>query len=235
LSNLSSDVRKCSVSDPCQGGSDPTQQCKYGYSGPYCSVCSSGFVKSYGGQCVSCRGGDELAVILPSFLLAFLIFMLVNRRRVRAFINKMLERAIKNVAKYQLVGWATKLKILIGFYQIIMQMGSVLGLFFPNIFLDFLNVFNFFLFDISALFFQFGCVYGVNYYSTLWASTVFPLALIGAIFVVLRLRHELSKRFNERSHYFTIEKFRYQFIYCVIVVAFVFFSPTSTVRICCTT
>ena len=76
-------------------------------------------------------------------------------------------------------GVETKLKIFVAFIQIVMEMGSVLDVFFPDIFTNFLGLFSFFNIDfLRFFFFDLGCEYNINFYTHLVFDTVAPVVLV---------------------------------------------------------
>jgi len=151
---MSDIVLQCPFGGPCNGGSDPTVQCDPGYSGVYCSVCVSGYIKSGNGECVLCTDASTSFTlsILPTFFLGILALILFLRKRIKALVDRFMKKYFDKFKNYAIKGMGTKLKILVGFYQITSQLQPVLGVLFPAIYQQFINVFSFINFDFGAIF-----------------------------------------------------------------------------------
>ena len=152
--NLSSNILVCPIPAPCNGGDDPTTQCATGYSGTYCSVCETGYIKSPRGLCILCTDSSSsfILITLPTLFIAIVALLLVLRNRIRMWLNKLMHKFFDRFKNYNIKGISTKVKIIIGFYQITLQLQSVLGVFFPGVYQDFLSFFSFFNFDFGAIF-----------------------------------------------------------------------------------
>ena len=99
---------KCPAEEPCKGGLD--SPCKNGYEGPLCSVCSSGYYKQFK-SCTRCPSKKWIA----GQLLMVLILVLITL----AFLVWMSREKIKKKGEGRLMDmFFSKLKIVIGFYQV---------------------------------------------------------------------------------------------------------------------
>ena len=99
---------KCPAEEPCKGGLD--SRCENGYEGPLCSVCSSGYYKQFK-TCMRCPSKKWIT----GQLLMVLILVLITV----AFLVWMSRRKIKKKGEGRLMDmFFSKLKIVIGFYQV---------------------------------------------------------------------------------------------------------------------
>ena len=99
---------KCPVEDSCRGGLDSL--CKIGYEGPLCGVCSSGYYKQLQ-NCAQCPSkkwmAGQLSIIAVILLIVLVVLVWMGKRRVK-----------KAQGLNQIDLLLSKLKIVIGFYQV---------------------------------------------------------------------------------------------------------------------
>ena len=99
---------RCQVEESCKGGLEST--CRDGYEGPLCSVCSLGYYKQLQ-SCTKCPSKTwitgQLSIIAAVVLI--LIAFLVRKSKTKF---------AKNRGQYLIDNFLSKLKILIGFYQV---------------------------------------------------------------------------------------------------------------------
>ena len=99
---------RCQVEESCKGGLEST--CRDGYEGPLCSVCSLGYHKQLQ-SCTKCpsktwiTGQLSIIAVVVLILIAFLV-------------RKSKTKFPKNRRQYLIDNFLSKLKILIGFYQV---------------------------------------------------------------------------------------------------------------------
>ena len=94
--------------ESCKGGLD--SPCEYGYGGPLCHVCSSGYYKQLD-ACIQCPSKKwfvgQLSIIAAIAIMITLVSLWTSKRKKR------------KGRKYSLIDMLlSKLKILIGFYQV---------------------------------------------------------------------------------------------------------------------
>ena len=99
---------KCPVEESCKGGLD--SPCAIGYEGPLCAVCSSGYYKQLQ-ICTSCPSKKWIAAQLS--IIAVIIFLIIA---LLAWTNKRKEKKAKEMPLID--RFFSKLKIVIGFYQV---------------------------------------------------------------------------------------------------------------------
>ena len=99
---------KCPVEDSCNGGLD--SPCKNGYEGPVCGVCSSGYYKQLQ-NCAQCPSKKwmavQLFVVAVILLIVLVVLVWITKRKVK-----------KAQGLNQIDLFLSKLKIVIGFYQV---------------------------------------------------------------------------------------------------------------------
>ena len=99
---------KCPVEGSCKGGLD--SPCKTGYEGPLCAVCSSGYYKQLQ-ICTRCPSKTWIAAQLS--IIAVILFMIIAAL---AWTNKRKDKKAKELPLIDM--FLSKLKIVIGFYQV---------------------------------------------------------------------------------------------------------------------
>ncbi len=99
---------KCPAEESCKGGLD--SPCETGYQGPLCSICSSGYYKQFG-ICTHCPLKEwivtQLSIILVIVLIVIAVSVWTGRRRAK-----------KNEESFLMDTIFSKIKIVIGFYQV---------------------------------------------------------------------------------------------------------------------
>ncbi|KAL9955905.1 hypothetical protein ACROYT_G037304 [Oculina patagonica] len=98
----------CPTEKPCKGGLD--SQCESGYEGPLCAVCSSGYYKQLQ-TCTRCPTKKWMVAQLVIIAAFFVIIM-------AAFLWRRKRKSQKDKARPLLDVFFSKLKIVIGFYQV---------------------------------------------------------------------------------------------------------------------
>jgi hypothetical protein len=133
------------------------------------------------------------------------------------------------LSNYNLKGIQTKLKILVGFVQIVMQMSVVLDLFFPELYNDFLRLFTFLnVLNFSVFFFDLGCTYSINFYVKLLAQTIAPILVMACLCLWFYFRHIYSLKLNRKNPSFNRQQMIESMVYSILLVCFLVFSPVST-------
>ena len=99
---------KCPFEEPCKGGLD--SPCENGYEGPLCSVCSSGHFKQFK-LCKRCPSkkwiAGQLSITVAIVLIIIAVLVWTSRRKIR-----------KKTEGLLVDTFLSKLKIVVGFYQI---------------------------------------------------------------------------------------------------------------------
>ena len=157
LSGNTSDVRRCpdasagcvtsecpNTTSGCRGGSDADLPCMPGLTGPFCRLCSNENNDSLtfyepasdllDATCRPCSEIGQTAESLAGLIAMSMVAVVVLMATVVAFLSKaargMLRTGWTTLARRYSV--PTKLKILIGFYQITCKVPAVYGVFMPN-------------------------------------------------------------------------------------------------------
>ncbi|KAL9962095.1 hypothetical protein ACROYT_G031166 [Oculina patagonica] len=99
---------RCPVEESCKGGLD--SPCEIGYQGPLCSICSLGYYKQFNicSQCPS-KGWivTQLSIILAILLIIIVVSVWNGRRRPK-----------RNEKRFLVDTFFSKVKIVVGFYQV---------------------------------------------------------------------------------------------------------------------
>ena len=178
---------RCPREESCKGGLDSS--CENGYEGPLCQVCSSGYYKQLQ-TCVHCPSkkwmGGQLSIIAAIVIIVTVILLRTRRRKNR------------KGEKFSLIDmFFSKLKIVIGFYQVthgllqafsyIKWPGSlqVIAKYSEILQMDVLQIA-----PIDCLFTRFR----VNAFSSLLAIMAINAAVIGASVAVYRVRKAIILR-----------------------------------------
>ena len=98
----------CPMEDSCKGGLDSA--CEKGYEGPLCAVCSSGYYKQFQNckQCPSKKWVLAQLLILAGVLLITVVLLVWKSKR----------KVIKTRSYHMIDMFLSKVKIVIGFYQV---------------------------------------------------------------------------------------------------------------------
>jgi len=205
---LSSNLLQCPVYGVCLGGSNVTTQCKEGTTGPYCSVCGSGYVKNQMGVCYSCTNSESLFAEVISAMVFTIIILIVLvmyrfRERLKEFYRKRLSKqfaAMLTSPKYRFI--RVKIKIIVAFFQIVFSIGPALNIVFPSNFTTYVSYYS--IFQLNLLFLpDVNCLFNANYYTNLVFTTLSPIVLFVFIAAILRLVVLRAKRLNARRPYYT--------------------------------
>ena len=99
---------KCPTEEPCKGGLD--SPCEAGYEGPLCAICSSGYYKQLQ-TCKKCSSKEwmlaQLSMIATAVLIIAVLLVWSSKRKVK-----------KGKRRHLIDVFLSKLKIVIGFYQV---------------------------------------------------------------------------------------------------------------------
>lgn len=188
----------------CAGGSDPEQPCHAGLGGHFCVLCinaSDGIQKYYvqasdteNARCAQCpKSALVLVLSLTAALAATLILLRLASRSVWRHLSDARRAALRIWWKWwNVLDLGTKLKLLIGFYQIATKIGHVYRVPMPAEVRALLNAFQFSIslgLDLTG---PFECV-GVHRYDQRLVVWLFlPLALVGGLFAIGWLRRRLA-------------------------------------------
>jgi hypothetical protein len=167
--------------------------------------------------------------ILPTVLIVLGVvayYLWTQRDYIRDYLSEKVVEASDKADEYKFRAVKTKFKIILAFVQIINQIPFVLNVDFPFNYVQFLNVFWIFSMDFVE-FLNFDCLYYRNFYDKLVTATIGPFILVGALAIILYLRHCLAYRLNSINPSYTIEKFRTDVIFFSLLISFIVFSPVS--------
>ena len=94
----SSEMRMCFTKDACLGGTNMSELCRNGHSGPFCDVCLPGYHKGSMGLCIVCSGawGPTLGVLVGGIVVLILGIVITMRLKEA---KKMSEKAKDQVEK----------------------------------------------------------------------------------------------------------------------------------------
>jgi predicted outer membrane repeat protein len=224
------EIKQCKTSKACLGGTNTSIQCADGYQGPLCDVCSDGFFRSGREECVSCGAGTSYIEVIFAILLLVLIiciFMFWKKKEwLQERFESLAEKVDEALEKYELKAYLTKMKILIGFLQILVNIPEVLAVVFPKSFsllLNSLNLINLNFFKVFAT----QCYYNENFYTDLLLSTILPPCLIFVIDLALRMKYQIALRLNQAQPFYSHKQKNIDRRIIFLVIAFFVFSPVS--------
>ena len=178
---------RCPREESCKGGLDSS--CENGYEGPLCQVCSSGYYKQLQ-TCVHCPSnkwmGGQLSIIAAIAIIVTVILLRTSRRKNR------------KGEKFSLIDmFFSKLKIVIGFYQVthgLLQAFSYIK--WPGslqVIAKYSEILQMDVLQIAPI----GCLFTrfhVNAFSSLLAIMAINAAVIGASVAVYRVRKAIILR-----------------------------------------
>ena len=136
LSNRTPDIRPCPVRAACIGDSDvrPGSYCQPGVDPvvPYCSRClnDSEYLDRTTGACKACTASHLSAVVLGSFVILVLSSVAVCRRWKRSQCTQVLPKQPFLMLRRQV----PKMKLVLGYYQIVGHLEQVFGVSLPSSF-----------------------------------------------------------------------------------------------------
>lgn len=229
-SSISMNILECPVEAACLGGKDVSLQCANGHKGPYCSVCKTGYVPDSDGSCVSCENSAELGTVTGVSFTLLLMFLIAiyYKKKIKQTFDSCIQKFTDKLKQFPIFS-TTKLKILVGFFQIVLQISTVLQIFFPSTFDNFLEILSFLDLNITLFRFNLGCSFTINFYTILLTYTLVPILLCGLTSIFCYCRHLISKRFNRKNPFYTKRKRNSDITYAWLIVSFLVFSPVSTI------
>lgn len=231
--NQSSEILRCrgNSEKACAGGSDGSNICQTGSTGPYCAVCEEDRTKNVDGTCDSCeavklsRAGIIMLIFIPLGVMVIFLVLYSNREKIANMCGEYYEK-VNNKLEEQ----GSKVKILFAFVQIIAQFPDVLGT--PviptyTIFSSYLGVlsFNF------LSFLKIDCEFDYDFYDRLVFITLLPVVVTPFIYIYFYTKHFIATRQNASNPDFTLWETKRQCSYWFLALSFAVFSPASTVII----
>ena len=167
-----------------------TNQCTEGSIGPVCAVCDKDRFRSETGVCVPCSEAPAKTVrnVLPPLLLLIAMILLVFAKRKKI---QELRRKYANL-------WRDIMRILtinISFAQVNGSLSLVVPVQWPQVYLDFMQIFQFVNFDLFGLF-SVGCFDGVDYRSRVLFIILIPVVVVLLAAVI----HVSCKRDSSNDH-----------------------------------
>ena len=189
---------------------DVDQQCAEGHEGPLCNVCQEGFAASVTGICKKCVKGSitnaQLCIFFVVMFLLVAIALIFGTQRNRnskdglAASDQLKQENSREKPKKSIVRKAkTKFKILASTFQIISQFENILGLRFPSAFEKFCRFLSLFVnltFNLPYI----GCLVQTNFYSKLMLSTLCPIFMFIAIYILAKILLIFYKDNDTKNH-----------------------------------
>lgn len=212
VGSQATDVYVCKVKEACLGGSSAGDaSCAEGYGGPRCELCVEGFYPNANGECLVCPASDNsdsigslltspgpLLVLAILFIALSCVFMKWRKKRMAKNQNKK-EESEENAPPPNLIeraheyykSKATRIRILVGFFQILNMLPNILKqVKFPGNFvglLDSVKIVNLAIFQIVPA----KCANpDFNFYQVLLFQTTLPVlaTLVGVAICMLHCR-----------------------------------------------
>ncbi|GMH73473.1 hypothetical protein TrST_g4716 [Triparma strigata] len=202
-------------------------QCAMGHIGPVCNVCLPGFAKDVLGHCLPCESDKGFHVPVESWIFLFVLVVVLPvtlffmckkptapNNRLSNFRQRSVSRERSRSSPNGLVAaqtnrdhWfyraRTKAKILVSFYQIVTSFESVLEIRFPPVYEKFMRWVSSTA-NLDALqLVRADCIVDTNFYTSLLAQTLLPIAissLIFAVFVIMKFTRGRNSR-DRRARY----------------------------------
>jgi len=189
LEGGSSKLIECPNQDKsCKG----RNECRAGYTGYLCAICSDGFFQSAGGECSECP--EEKYNWFPPLifflsLVTISLVLMLNLKGFRSYlVNVLKKRTPKKVKiffetlKSHQKSLRSKTKILISFAQVTLLVRSVYSIPYPNIFQEFTrDIWNFFGLQIV---FETECYTRISFLMKFLSMAGTPLALVAITLAV---------------------------------------------------
>eukprot|EP00752_Nemacystus_decipiens_P007555 g6749.t1 len=220
--NSSETILACYNADACLGGeTGASDYCLDGYEGPYCAVCSEGYLAQFGfvcGKCSNSAAGVVLAVVLA--VVAFFAVVAVVSYATTGEGNGKGRGLVERVARYVPL---QSVKIVIVAWQILTQFTSLASVTYPQFyqtFLDGLNVFNF---DLSWIL-SAGCIVDIDFHDRLLMSTISPIVAVLFLGCTYCAAVRIHKGATE-----TLQNVRHKHVSLVLLLTFVVYSSVSSV------
>jgi hypothetical protein len=155
LSETSEVVSKCedvsdlNIQSPCKGGSDTSEYCREGHTGPLCKLCTEPKKYYLEGSCVSCPAVEGRVMLVLGPAVGASLFVL-SAGYTMAHKNPIAYRWLVCWVNHfrmwlQNVAFMPKLKLVVGFFQSIALLPPVYGLSLPGWYyhwVSFLNIFE---------------------------------------------------------------------------------------------
>ena len=181
-----------------EGLTSASQYCETGYTGAYCMVCAPGYSENAAGNCALCSGGSAfvtpiLAGIGLSMIIVAVLYISIKssrsasrknqtvKKRVSmrysAVDNKIISTSVNSYSNWEI--WraiVTKLKILLVFSQIVVNLPDIINVKYPPGFLYLIDKLSFFNFNFIEIF-SIGCLVKTNFYTSLLLYTLGPIII----------------------------------------------------------
>jgi len=161
----------------------PVQRCAFGYSGELCASCAEGYSRGKNG-CNKCENVAEFATMYFGILLLLLAPLFYRKwRKKRGLTTGKTTTAGRYAQMVEVLGRLLPaivgdIRVFIGVYQTLSEMGTTLRITFPPQVETFIaqirKVVSLDIFSIPT----FGCMLGGNYYVKLWVSIGTPVVII---------------------------------------------------------
>lgn len=224
-------IEECIFRDNCLGGSNVSEQCATGNTGPLCNVCDDNYSRNSQGGCDKCGSIGVLVNTILGITFGCLLLLLVAVYIFRKIIIKKLGSYFHRFEeRLDRMNWnkhRTKVKIIIAFIQITAGIPALLSVHFNISFQHFLDVMGYFTFGFFTTI-DLGCYFSYSFYTSLRVSTIIPPGIMLLIDAFLRLKTFMAVRANSVSPSYSykvrnIDRKRF-FLY----ISFFVFSTIST-------
>jgi len=193
LSNGTTDIRKCDVDGTCVGGPVVGGYCAEGFTGPVCHLCAEPRHHRVAATCESCPAFGFAAVaeaggllLLAAACAALLAAACRRSSACRAIASRGARRAIDAAVR---LGLVPKLKLLLGYYQVVVAMPEVFQVPLPQEYKGAMRVFSFVHMNWLSLFVPSTCLGSYSTRLTLEALT--PLLFFAAL-ILGSVVHQLA-------------------------------------------
>jgi hypothetical protein len=173
---------RCMCKGCCKASVVPNElNCADGSRGLLCDSCKKDFYKHVDRTCKPCTVGDDSAWKVALALTVILIVARVGWQRIRWTFFQERHRLVFTKMHGVYVNTArTKLKLLIGFFQVIVLIGEVYDVEYPQVYADFLGGLNIFTADIFR-WLNLQCVLQYNYHAVLSiAAALSAISIVSA-------------------------------------------------------
>lgn len=227
-SYYSATILRCFFRNVCLGGSNTTNQCAEGNTGPYCSVCEDGYAQDTEGGCYACDSSSIVGEVVAPIVFVIVIVILLVAFRYRKKIFKLVKAKIgefnegSHYRKFRI-----KIKILVAFIQILFELGPSLNIVFPDVYTHYLDYFT--ILDLDGLNLPaISCAVSTNYYTSLVVATISPMVLMLLILIALHLLVIRANRLNRLRPYYTAERAKMDSIQAFFLLSYFLLISVST-------
>jgi heme/copper-type cytochrome/quinol oxidase subunit 2 len=171
-------IFKCPM-EGCLGMNESSlSQCDQGYRGPLCSVCSANesYVKE-GASCIECSDAASTPMTVVAIIIAALVCVLLVMRRLGSTSN---DRSSVVVAH---IGFVVQAKILVGLFQITVELPFTLNLIYPKAFMSVLSAVRVSVVDVFAIL-KVECLRALSVHTKFMLVMALPIVCVVIIYLI---------------------------------------------------